>query len=660
MLRLILFSLLWTGFLIAEPLRVQHAALVVQVTELPDALQTGMRQVLQEQLEFATDSAASAPLADDLAYFARGYLVDRGWLDAKVDWKLEQGEVRLACEPGSPVLLGPVTWLGDSAPVAHEELANQLLRSLKEAHSKKDLPWVAPLVESGASLVKRRLQAEGYLAATATLEPKLVGSLMHVAVQLKLGPQTLFGEIALTGCPEPLAAKTQEKLAALRGKPCNAAVLEAVSRELLIALQRDGWLEAKVEQEQQALRVLPGERTRIASVAPASELSAGAQRVLLAIFLPLRGRLWDARELEFRFRQALDTGLFLKLDYTAETVPGEPGARLSITGEESKRYQLGTSGGFDTFLGGFVGVEFTQLNVWDLGAKFRFAAEYGGFGPAGSLRLASPAILGSQYSGSAELGIQHMLRFDYVSTTVGMKVAVERRVSLPFSYSFYGGILAAAASGPELSAAELGPEQYGLTSLGASLQLDFRDSPVLPTRGWLLETKGELNQLIGDNSQATYLRTDIRATYTHSFGDGWRFAAGAHALSILGPSVTDLPIDLRIFNGGARAMRSFGEREMGQLSRTGSTPLGGTAALTVSAELSKEVISNLDVAVFCDYGGITFDGTSGIPEDLRYAPGIGLRYKLPFGPLRIDYGWNAEQRAGESSGTLHVALGFPF
>jgi outer membrane protein insertion porin family len=48
------------------------------------------------------------------------------------------------------------------------------------------------------------------------------------------------------------------------------------------------------------------------------------------------------------------------------------------------------------------------------------------------------------------------------------------------------------------------------------------------------------------------------------------------------------------------------------------------------------------------------------PEDVRYAVGLGIRYKLPVGPLRIDYGYNLNREEGEDVGALHITFGYAF
>jgi outer membrane protein insertion porin family len=45
---------------------------------------------------------------------------------------------------------------------------------------------------------------------------------------------------------------------------------------------------------------------------------------------------------------------------------------------------------------------------------------------------------------------------------------------------------------------------------------------------------------------------------------------------------------------------------------------------------------------------------------MRYAVGVGLRYKLPVGPIRLDYGVNPDPRPDEHSGAFHFSFGFAF
>ena len=45
---------------------------------------------------------------------------------------------------------------------------------------------------------------------------------------------------------------------------------------------------------------------------------------------------------------------------------------------------------------------------------------------------------------------------------------------------------------------------------------------------------------------------------------------------------------------------------------------------------------------------------------MRYAIGVGLRYNLPIGPVRLDYGVNPSPREDEAFGAFHFSFGFAF
>ena len=47
-------------------------------------------------------------------------------------------------------------------------------------------------------------------------------------------------------------------------------------------------------------------------------------------------------------------------------------------------------------------------------------------------------------------------------------------------------------------------------------------------------------------------------------------------------------------------------------------------------------------------------------DDVRTGVGVGLRYLLPIGPLRVDAAFNPDRRSGEAEWVVHFAIGMPF
>jgi outer membrane translocation and assembly module TamA len=122
--------------------------------------------------------------------------------------------------------------------------------------------------------------------------------------------------------------------------------------------------------------------------------------------------------------------------------------------------------------------------------------------------------------------------------------------------------------------------------------------------------------------------------------------------------VEDIPIDLRFFNGGGTTVRSFAERQLGPKDK-GGRPLGGSFYSVVNVEWDFPITEVIGGAVFFDAGNLVGESELSVAE-MSFAIGVGLRYNLPIGPMRLDYGFNPSPRQGEDMGALHFSFGFAF
>ena len=155
------------------------------------------------------------------------------------------------------------------------------------------------------------------------------------------------------------------------------------------------------------------------------------------------------------------------------------------------------------------------------------------------------------------------------------------------------------------------------------------------------------------------IRTALRCSYYLPLGS-WLLAVGARSSAfITSDNLSDIPIDERFFNGGSNTVRSFAERELGPLYED-EYPLGGLSRTIFNAELVIPVFSDLKAAVFFDAGNLLAEDSLFSTDDFRQAIGAGIRYNLPVGPLRLDYGYNPSPRPGEASGAFHFSFGFAF
>lgn len=655
---------------------VTHSGTAVQVKGVTEAQWKTLEGMLKDQLTLSGNPAATEPLADDLAFFTRQQFIREGWPDAEVGWRLAKNVIELEVKPGRSIRVGHVKMSGNTV-LPEDELRKYLMKpTLERPEVDQKLPqWVEADLQQGAGLVQRRLRAEGYLNAATTLLPApQAGSDLRrdLTLEINPGPKFVFGRASLGGAPSELEKQTQELMTEHAGTPFNEARVQQIEQRLRSLCMDHGWLNAQIEAKYAlgeaggavdvVFNIKPGDRVRISRITTHPGFTHGATRVLRAKFKPLTGRLYEAEDVDFFFKRTLDTGMFALLD--TEVLPaGENPAlgELRITGEETKPVTLGFELGFDTFLGAQAGVTYKNTNWRDSGNTLAAELSYSMAGPVGFVSHTNPALMGSSHALTSRLALEQFKLFEYdrIGTTLGFDLA--RRVSGHLSYSLFLSSSANTLSTKKLTKAETGPADYTLESLGVSLFYDHRDNPILPKKGWFISARLETTtSLLGGN--VSFARSDLRGSWYRPITKKFRFAAGAALSNIMGVRAQDVPIDARVFNGGPNSVRSFAQRELGPVT-PGGTPLGGTSALFASAEFSYEIMPNFEFAIFADVGSLGRGATSSpfdYSPDFRQAVGAGLRYHLPFGPIRIDYGHNPSPRVGEGSGMLHVTVGFAF
>lgn len=188
---------------------------------------------------------------------------------------------------------------------------------------------------------------------------------------------------------------------------------------------------------------------------------------------------------------------------------------------------------------------------------------------------------------------------------------------------------------------------------------DTRNDPVSPTGGSVLRLGTEQSIPVG---QGSILFNRLRASYSWYYPVDWtNFTEGAEALafSLRGGAVLgDLPPYEAFPLGGINSVRGYDEGEVG----SGRYFLEGSAEYRFPMFQVSEQIQ-IGGVLFLDVGTDLGSGSDvpGEPAVIRDKPGsggsigVGIRARTPFGPLRIDYGYNNE---GDSR--LHFGIGERF
>jgi translocation and assembly module TamA len=95
-----------------------------------------------------------------------------------------------------------------------------------------------------------------------------------------------------------------------------------------------------------------------------------------------------------------------------------------------------------------------------------------------------------------------------------------------------------------------------------------------------------------------------------------------------------LPPPQRFFTGGDESIRGHAFQSLGPRGPGGAV-VGGSFLGVVSAELQRDLTRDWGLAGFVDAGN-AFEGTRLTATRLAVGVGLGLRWRSPIGPVKVD------------------------
>ena len=201
--------------------------------------------------------------------------------------------------------------------------------------------------------------------------------------------------------------------------------------------------------------------------------------------------------------------------------------------------------------------------------------------------------------------------------------------------------------------------RLAIATLNTSLNLDRSDDPLNPTRGWKVMATADPTLVTGDRP-VTFLRAQAQgSTYLPLDRNAHTVVAARLRLgSILNGSIDDIPSDRRFYAGGSGSVRGYGYQRVGPI-LPNNQPEGGLSLVEASLELRRAVTPNWGVVAFVDAGSI---GGAATPDfsHLSAGAGLGVRYFLPFAPIRADIAFPFQRPRGDAGFQLYVSIGQAF
>jgi outer membrane protein insertion porin family len=531
---------------------------------------------------------------------------------------------------------------------------------------------------TGTSLVQGYYVSQGFpnvKIVKLETKPDETRDVVNATVTIEEGPRYFFGPITFADHPEIPVTNFYAKFNQLTGqaKPYSEAELANLQRDLIFIYKKAGRYAATVNVTADLAHARAGGRvpiqvtskpgpvyrfgTLVVNQAPRARLKPD---FLPRRFAELQGQIYSPDTLRDLNNEMVRTGLFDSLDLQ-ESPESDDTIRLTLSPREARPKEFSLFGGYRTFDGAILGASYTNRDIGGEGHIVSISLEYTGRGPSGEISYENPWFLDTRDRLRLAAGLDQKQVQGYTYTEAYARASLTRKYLKAFETGAYAEVRNVNLSSVTIEPPELvGPSSYQLATVGLTHTIDMRDSAVNPHSGWILALTASGSEPL--QRASAFLRVTERFSVYQSVGKGL-LAAGVR-FGVIMPSsggTLGVPIEERFFNGGADTVRSYAERELGPRDEN-DNPYGGLARSIFNLEYQYPIVGDLTGAVFFDAGGLGVSPFS----NLSTAIGLGLRYNLPVGPLRVDYGLNPAPRFNPASqtrdalGAFHLSFGFAF
>ncbi|MEN5362936.1 outer membrane protein assembly factor BamA [Brevundimonas intermedia] len=368
------------------------------------------------------------------------------------------------------------------------------------------------------------------------------------------------------------------------------------------------------------------------------------------------------RALMERSRNNLRALGFFK-DVTVEETRGSAPDRsiINVNVEEQPTGELSVGAGFSSVDSFTVNLGISERNFRGRGQNVVARLEWGSLRQQVDFRFTEPKFLGRDLRAGFDVfhsryDLSEYSSYDYRSTGAGLRLSYPLNGNMLLSTRYFlksdeiivpTGYCDGAGQGSSALCDQIG--SYINSSAGYTLQMNYTNDPVRPTRGWAGSLRQDLAGLGGD---VNYVKTEADASWYYGFTPAWVVSVQGSTGYVSGWNGDPIRINDRFFKGG-NSFRGFETAGMGPRDLTTTDALGGnfyaigTVELTLPNYLPEQY--GIKTSLFADVGTLgvlddryklTSTGTvnTNIADELslRASAGISIHWRSPMGPIRFD------------------------
>lgn len=351
------------------------------------------------------------------------------------------------------------------------------------------------------------------------------------------------------------------------------------------------------------------------------------------------GKTYSPAELDKATKRLQQLDVFATVNVNGrKQLAADGSVPVDVKVSERKPRYIGIGATFSSTDGGGLEAYWGHRNLFGHAEKLRVEGSISGLGATsevkdltyhGAILFEKPGVLGPASKFTSKLAVEQEDPDAYRRFSVLGQAGITRELSDERTVS----------AGVEVEYARL-TDSFDVEreTLTVALPLEFvhdgRDNRLNPTKGYrVLLGIAPAWETIGSNGFVT-LRGEASTYYALDEAKRFVLAGRVGVGSIIGSELADIPANRRFYAGGGGSVRGFGYQGIGPRDMLGN-PTGGRSKLEASAEVRIGITDTIGIVPFVDAGMVSEDSYFSGGE-LKVGAGLGLRYKTPFGPLRLD------------------------
>jgi len=550
------------------------------------------------------------------------------------------------------------------------------------------------LMDQDAEVISDTYRRAGFekVEVVASSRKDASGRDIVVTFNVKEGPQSHVAEVVMHGNQKISSTELLKGLHLAPENPFSAILLDEDRQTIESRYWDLGFAQAKVEsaverQAEQRIRIIytvtESELVKVENVFVVGNRLTKSKVITRNLNFHEGDPLSQGRILTSQ-QKLYSLGLFNRVDIVPISVePVDARKPVIVRLEDGSPIILGYGVGYQDREGLRGTVEISHNNLWGLARSISFRTRASLLEQRGQITYKEPHLFNHDLDSFVTLYAEKTNKVSFDTTRINASLQVLKHTrslsNFMFRYAF---------ETVDLSDIRVNPQATGqegilkLSSISTAWFRDTRDDPFDATKGFFNTANFTVtSKLIG--SDTNFVSFFAQSQYQRRLKTNMVVASSVR-VGLTKPygSTPTVPISERFFAGGSTTLRGFNLDCAGPLDVQPKTPesesqprrlncggpsdseyyapLGGNALMIANLELRVPLSTSISFVPFYDAGNV-FPTISTIKfSTFTNTLGAGLRYKTPFGPLRVDFGFNLDRPPGLPSHQIFFTIGNPF